>query len=391
MRRGPGTANYRRRGAASLYEQSPHARALAARINVAKAEARLGTQIPNPSVGVSREDAGGSTDQFFAAEQSLPVSGRLRLLRRAGDAAGLGVREQTRHDLLLLRGDVRIAFYSLLAAQERERVLSEHVLALNEVLRIIRERELAGEGSGYDVLRADRELSEVRSELAEAQVAALAPQAQLASLLGLRDSAQLQATGSLETRTETPVLEVVLARALQSRGDLAGQQQQLARFDFERRAAERQKIPEPVVGAGVKRVTSSGFADSGYVASVTIPLPLFNRGQAESARAHALHERTQSEIGALQSQLEAEVRASYATLQLRRKSAAEYAAKLAASGPELSQTAKLSYEEGERGIFELLDAMRVEQTSRTRMIDLQLAAKLAEIELDRAVGEEILP
>jgi hypothetical protein len=64
-------------------EQSPHARALAARINVARAEARLGTQVPNPSIGISREDAGGSTDQFFTADQLLPVSGRLGLLRRA--------------------------------------------------------------------------------------------------------------------------------------------------------------------------------------------------------------------------------------------------------------------------------------------------------------------
>lgn len=374
-----------------LSEQSPHSRALAARVHVAKAEARVGTHIPNPSVGVTREDAGGATDEFYTAEQTLPVSGRLRLLRQAGDAAIRAVSEQSRHDLVLLRGDVRRAFYVLLSAQERERVLEESVASLEEVLRVMLEREAAGEGSGYDVLRVERELSEWRSEFTDAQVAVLAPHAELAALLGLRDGTPLQAAGTLAPPAATPSLEALLARALQTRGDLTGRQQQSTRFDLERRAAERQKIPEPVVGAGVKRVTASGFRDTGYVASVTVSLPLFNRGQADAARARALQERTESEIAALGAQVEADVRASYAALQLRRKTAADYAAKLAGSSPELSRIARLSYEEGERGIFELLDALRVERAARTRLIDLQLAAKIAEIELDCAVGEEVLP
>lgn len=372
-------------------EQSSHARVHKARIDVAKAEARLGTQIPNPSVGISREHAAGTTDQFFTAEQTLPISGRPRLIRRAGDAASRGLGEQTRHELVLLRSEVRRAFYALLAAQGREAALRENVTALEEVLRILREREAAGEGSGYDVLRADRELTELRSELSDVRVAVLIPRAQLAGLLGGRGGFQFEAIGNLVPRAEPPALETLLERAQQSRGDLVGQQVLLTKFDLERRAAERQKIPEPIIGAGMKQVTASAFADRGYVASITIPLPLFNRGQAEAARARAMHERTGSEIAVLQGEIEAQIRASYAALQLRRKSASDYAAKIVASGSELSRIARLSYEEGERGIFEVLDALRAERTAQARMIDLQLAAKIAEIELDRAVGEEVLP
>jgi hypothetical protein len=39
----------------------------------------------------------------------------------------------------------------------------------------------------------------------------------------------------------------------------------------------------------------------------------------------------------------------------------------------------------------LLDAFRVTLNSELRVLDLVAAAKLAEIELERAVGEEVFP
>ncbi len=58
---------------------------------------------------------------------------------------------------------------------------------------------------------------------------------------------------------------------------------------------------------------------------------------------------------------------------------------------ELAQIAQVAYQEGEQGILELLDAYRVALLSQRRALELLAAAKRAEIELDRAVGEEVLP
>ena len=58
---------------------------------------------------------------------------------------------------------------------------------------------------------------------------------------------------------------------------------------------------------------------------------------------------------------------------------------------ELVQIAVVAYREGEVGILELLDAARTASRARTRSIDLRLDARLAQIALERAVGDTLWP
>src|SRR5262245_13109240 len=62
-------------------DQSPHAREARARVAIAAADARGRGLYANPSINYTHEGAG-RTD-FFQADQILPVSGRLQLLRQA--------------------------------------------------------------------------------------------------------------------------------------------------------------------------------------------------------------------------------------------------------------------------------------------------------------------
>ena len=60
-------------------------------------------------------------------------------------------------------------------------------------------------------------------------------------------------------------------------------------------------------------------------------------------------------------------------------------------GADLSRITRLAYQEGEVGILELLDSYRVTRQSLLRLLELEALAKEAQVELDRAVGEEVLP
>ena len=62
-----------------------------------------------------------------------------------------------------------------------------------------------------------------------------------------------------------------------------------------------------------------------------------------------------------------------------------------AAGGELARIAELAYREGELGIVELLDAVRVASRARARSIELRLEARLAQIALERAVGDALWP
>ena len=65
-------------------DQSPQAREARARVAIAEAATRGRVLYANPKVNYSREGAG--LNEFFQAEQTLPITGRLKLLRQAGSA-----------------------------------------------------------------------------------------------------------------------------------------------------------------------------------------------------------------------------------------------------------------------------------------------------------------
>ena len=53
----------------------------------------------------------------------------------------------------------------------------------------------------------------------------------------------------------------------------------------------------------------------------------------------------------------------------------------------LVRRAQLAYREGERPVFELLDAFRTARGVRLRLVELRHNARLAELDLARAVGQ----
>ncbi len=373
-------------------EENQRARALGARPEVVRAEMKLRTLAPTPGVSYSREDAAGSKEDYLLVEQQVPLSGRLGLLRNAGDAAVNAQREQSNHALHLIQSDLRLAFIELLLSQQREAAIQKSLTELQELVRVLREREREGEGSSFDRLRAERELAEVQADLVSAQAMTVRSQTQVASFLAPgTESHSLGAQGQMDIDRSLPDLVLLISRALEVRGDYKAQEQQLQQLVWERRAAERLRIPEPVVSAGMKRVATSSFTDTGHIVSVSVPLPFFNRSRREAAVANANFTRTQAEKQALEQQIASEVKAAYEATEQRRRLAQEYRQQVGEKNIELTRVARIAYQEGEHRILELLDAFRVTLSSELRSLDLVAAARQAEIELERAVGEEVFP
>ncbi len=372
--------------------ESPRVRALRAGVEVVRAEMRGRSLAPNPTIAFTREDAGGTKDDFFLVQQALPVTGRLGLLRRAGQAAVNATQAESSHALLQLRSNLRLAFYDLLLAQERETVLRRGVVELEEVVRILRLREQEGEGSAFDRLRAERELADIGAESSTTEVLHAQAQSHLASFFAPgTEASSLTAKAEFSSRGPLPPLAQLVARALAARSDYKAGEWQMERLRFERNAAQRQRIPEPVLTAGSKTVRALGIVSRGYVVTLTVPIPLFNRGQTEAARARADYQKVQAERDALRQHIETKVTAAHAATRIRRRTADTYVRELGEKGVELARIAQIAYREGEQGILELLDAQRVSLLSQLRVLDLSASAKQAEIELDRATGEEVLP
>ena len=372
-------------------EENQRARALGAQVEVARAESRVRTLLPTPGISYSREDAVTKED-YLLVEQRIPMNGRLGFLRRAGDAAINVQKEQSDYALHQLRSDLRLVFYELLLAQQREAVILKGLSDLKELVRVLGEREREGEGSTFDRLRAERELANIQADLTSTEAMTARVRTQVASFFAPgTEASSLAAAGQFDISRTLPDLATRIARALEIRGDHRAQEEQLKQFSWERRAAERLRIPEPMLSGGMKRVREPGISDTGHIISVMVPLPPFNRSRAEAALAQAAYQRTQAERQALGQQIASEVKAAYVTTELRRRLAGQYRQKVGEKDIELTRIAQTAYQEGEHRILELLDAYRVTLSSQLRILDLVAAAKQAEIDLERAVGEEVFP
>jgi len=368
-------------------------RGLSAQVRGIQANVRTWSRPANPSVAYSQEDAAGTRDEFLLLQQSLPINGRLGLLRKAGRAAIGAAEAETVYARVQLRSDFRAAFFGLLAAQERLALLESGVRPLREIARVFGEREKEGEGSTFDKLRAERELAEMEATLEKARILLTAARARVGAFLAPgSEIATLKARGTFAAAASAPLpsLEDLTARALRTRGDYLAEQRRVERFDYERKAANRLIIPEPTVSAGLKRTTAPALSDRGFAFTVAVPLPLFDGGGPLRARAMAALNESEAAAAALRRAAETDVRSAYEALGSYRRIAREYALKLGDHGERLARISRLSYDEGEQGILELLDSHRVALNSRLQALELEWTAKLAEIELNRAVGEEVL-
>lgn len=377
---------------ARMRAEHPHLTALRLGVRELEAGERERRLLANPTLSFTREDAGTVTDDFLLVSQELPVRGRIGLLDEAAGQAVTAAEARADASVLAFETRLRRTFTALLLAQERARVLRAGLSELQRVVDVLRAREREGEGSRFDRLRAEREVADIETDLEAAGIERLGAQARLAAFFAPgTDSTGLRAAGALLDGPRRADPGTLVERALANRPDYRALELSAAQWATERRAAERLRYPGAAVNAGLKRTGAAAARESGYAVTATMVVPLFNRGQAQVARAAAARARIEAERQALRGRMESEVRAAHVAATRYRALAERYRTTSVEPAAELVAIADAAYQEGEYGILELLDAHRVTLGAQTRLLELSAAARRAAIELDRVLGGEAGP
>jgi outer membrane protein, heavy metal efflux system len=365
-------------------DQSPAADALRRRIDETRASARLRTVIPGPTVAFTQEHAGGTTDSFLLLRQDLPVTGQLGLLRQVGDARIDAVAHAAEWARRQLRAEARLAFARMLVAQAREAAVLAALRDLDALIHVLQVREGEGETSTFDRRRAEREVAEVRRELAVARIELSRAAGLLRPFVpGAPDD--LRAAGTLVV-VGPPALSALPSRTAGTRSDERSMQTTIDALRLEQRAARRGRLPQPVLTAGVKHTGLDLASGTGYALGVELRLPVFDRGRAAVGAAQAALATASAERDALRTRIDAEVQTAHAVVTELHSLVLAYEQDVAGSGAELARVAQVAYDEGELGILELLDAYRVAMEGQLHAIDLRGRTRAALIELELAAG-----
>ena len=363
---------------------SPFQDAAAAGIRAAEAQRRVAGLRSNPSIVGEAENVAGtgiyqglrSSETTVGLALPLELGGKRRARIAVAEAqigrAGLQV-EIARADLRLRVTQI----YNAAAAAQRRIGVAENQLGIAaEVLRAARVRVQAGRASPFEEQRADVARIAAEGTLDRALRSAEAASGNLARLLGLP-------VGQLDRSWFDTVPSVGAFLPPRTSGTLtvAAARADLDTATAQVRLARSQRVPDLTVSASARRLEQTN--DVAAVFGISIPLNVFNNGQASIAVAEA--QREQSDAQRRVALLDAEQ--DVATVQAEAENAATSARN--ATGPalaaatEAARIARIGYREGKFGQLDLLDAERTLLETRTAAIDALALLHDAQARLER--------
>jgi len=330
-----------------------------AEVDLAESEATSEGVWPNPVVSFTREETRGgraaSQRDAVWIEQALDLSGRRGLRSDAALGRAAAVSEYGHASKLDLESAVRTRFADLLAVQGRVAALEARLGPMERIAETVARREAAGDVSGYDRRRLDRERASARARLETEMAARDGAWERLAGMLGgtvPRPAGSALVAGEI-LPNDPPSLGSLLPR-IERRPDLRALVREREAGDLEARAGARGWIPEVVLGGGFMR--ADGL--DGFLVVASLALPIFDRRQADSERGEARARRASAQASISRAEAEGEIRALHAEATRLSGSARRFRAEAVALSADLVRTAETAYAAGELGILELLDAHR---------------------------------
>lgn len=374
---------------ARLSPVSPRVRAIQAGMDIARADVLAASRWPNPRLTYDRESVAGVTEHMAMVSQVLPITGQRGLEVHAANALVDASRGRVDDALRRARADLQLSFAQLVSAQVRERELISAGDRLRGLADLLAKREAAGDAAGFDRLRAEREVLDLDADRAAASTDRARAQGTLAGFFAEAVAPEtIIAVDASTAHPPLPTVATLVERAESERGELIALRKEVEAARWSLQAAERRRIPEPEIVAGTKTSTVGG-GDTGGVVTVHATIPLFDRSKAERALAEARASQAAARADAFRATLQAEITGLRAAVIERRDTADRYRAAAVNTASQIEHIAQVSYDAGERGILELLDAYRTGAAARLRHAALDASVRQAEIELEFASGWEM--
>ena len=360
------------------------------------AEARMlqASLRPNPELGVGSEHFGGSgavrgvdvAETTIQLSQLIELSSkrhkRTRIASLERDLAAWDY-ESRRLDVLT---HVTESFVDALAAQNRLTVLEELVGLAQEVLDTIAERVKAGKVSPAEEMRAGVALSTSRIELERAKRELEAARKRLAASWGSTAPAFDRAEGQLEGLKPIPSAEQ-LANLLSNNPDIArwATEMEQRRGVLELERAKR--IPDVTVGAGTRYYSETG--DGGFLAGVSVPLPLFNRNQGATREARYRLAKAEAETKVAEVAAQRALADAYQALSTAHTETSALRDDVLPKAQSAFDTTRERYLQGKFAYVDVLDAQRTLFEVRTRYIEAMANYHKAVADVERLIGQPL--
>jgi cobalt-zinc-cadmium efflux system outer membrane protein len=341
--------------------------------------------LPNPSVAWERETTGNGGP----VQDTFHVTVPLALVRPSAERAlATADAEMLRADGQLEEsaavGQALALWFEWQIVTREAQILEEELASFEDAARTLERRSAAGGASGYEAARVKLEAETCKSRLHTTRANLDGIRARLASVLNL-SSTEFRADAELNLRPLPPA-DQLIARAMTSRRHVVHARRAATAANTARDRSGRLWIPDVSVHAGLNAVRDDS-TQYGYVAGLSVDIPVFSRGQELQARADAQHALAYARATTWEREVRAQVVEAHAAHEAARNELQRFRAAAMPHATVLVQAARSGYREGARSVVELLDAERAYVTVAQTELAIMARGKQAELRLRMATGE----
>ncbi len=347
--------------------------------------------INNPTIegAVSKKDkpeeegGGKFTNYGFKLSQEFEIAGQRGVRIDVAEKELARVKSEIRDKERILISDVKDVFAKALAAKKKNGLAREIVTLNEELLGYTKIKFQAGDVSGLDVNLSEVELSKAKKELLLAQREYRESLLALQGLLGVSPDMSFAIEGELPS--EAPALpdkKALKTLALSHRPDAKASAFEMEQTELALKLAIKEAFPN---------ITLAGFYDrderrNAVGLEITVPLPFFDRKQAEKREASAKVEGAKIKAAGLKKSIEQEIDRAFNDITSASEELSLFRKEILVKAAENLNLLNLAFKEGKIGFFEVRLAQKDTIEAQLAYIEAQTRAQLALNAVEKATG-----
>ena len=331
---------------------------------------------------------GDSGEWYFGISQELEFPGK-RSLR--GKIASTQASELLQ-DIELLKLDivfqVKQAFYNLLLSQEKLKYAEQNLELAEDFLQKAELKYEAGDVAKVEALRARVESSKAANAVRSASNDVRLAKAMINFLLARKKYSPIEIQGNLKRVAIGLNEDDLIARALSFRPEVKRINLGLERENLTKKQGYMSYLPDFELGVNKHRVIGEGdFWD--FTLSFPIPLFFWQPKKGEIAEAEANIQALNREVEHLQNAITLEVGEAYMNALMINNQIRLYEEEILTQAEEVYNMFLFSYQEGEIGGIELIEARRTLIEARTSYADALFNYDVAIAALEKSIGQKL--
>jgi len=304
---------------------------------------------------------------------------------KEGTAIGISQQNDLERGLLF---NLRSAFVQTLQAKSVLQFAKDNLDYYDHVLKISRDRYLAGDIAQIDLDRLELQRVQYESDVQTAEVNLRTEKIQMLMLLNDRTPVeQFDVAGVFDFSDQIDALPAYRQIALDNRPDLKAAIQTVQQAQTNYKLAMANGSTDPTLSFDVGR---NPPIDLYFGVDVSIPLRIFDRNQGEKLRTKLDITRNERLRDAAEAQVFSDVDSAYATLNSNLILLRPYKQKYLAQAVRVRDTIFFSYQHGGASLLDFLNAESDYRSVQLNYVNLVGSYLTAAAQLNQAVGKEVM-